>query len=302
MIQIAIDQGYSSAKVSYNGKLHKFPTAVAFVSDVGMTYGDDEVFEYQGEKYFVGDEAISSEAFVTSDFGFKRTHDPLLLFFILTKLQLLEEAQKGNLKLFLTLALADWRFKDEYLAIFKNFTVNGITLGFEDITLLPQGSGAYIQFMGTKEEHPSSTVILDIGANTVNFLAYENGQPSRSKSRGFPGHGVLVSIIQPFASFLESTYNMRFSNAEAQKIFTENKFIFNGVQQEIVQTKIQELKAQFIKKLFNSILTQEKKQLSTSEVVLIAGGGCYLLEGINFPPNVRFAEKPFEFANIAGVI
>lgn len=302
MKQLAIDQGYSSAKIKFDGRLLKFPTAVAFVSDSGMTYGDDEVFEYNGENYFVGDEAVSSEAFVTSDFGFKKTFDPLLLFFILTKLNLVEEARANNVKLYLTLALADWRFKDEYLEIFKSFTVNGITLGFEDITLLPQGSGAYIQYMGNREEHPSSSVVLDIGANTVNFLAYENGQPSRSRSRGFPGHGVLVSIVQPFASYLESTYNMRFSNAEAQKIFTNNKFIFNGVPQENVQEKIQELKAQFVKKLFNSILTQEKKQLSTSEVVLVAGGGCYLLEGINFPPNVQFVEKPYEFANIAGVI
>jgi hypothetical protein len=95
---------------------------------------------------------------------------------------------------------------------------------------------------------------------------------------------------------------MPFGEAEALKIFTSGKFIFNGAEQTQVSAKIVELKAQFVKKLFNSVLTGEKKILATSEKVILAGGGCYLLEGIQFPPNVGLADKPFEFANISGVI
>lgn len=302
MINLAVDQGYSSAKIKYNDNLYKLPTAVAFATDVGIAYGEEQIFEYNNEKYYVGDEAVSSEAFSTTDYAFKKVYDPLLLFSILKRFSLVEPAQKGEIKLFLTLALADWKHKDEYLNIFKSFTVNGITLGFEDISLMPQGAGSYIQFMKTQTEHPESAVVLDIGANTVNLLAYNDGKPAKAHSRGFPGHGVMVSIIQPFTSYLETQFNMQFSNAEALKIFTKNKFVFNGSDQPQITAKIKELKAQFVKKLFNSVLTSEKKLMATTEKVIFCGGGVYLLEGINFPPNVVLAAKPYEFSNIQAII
>jgi hypothetical protein len=301
MKKLIIDQGYSSAKIKYDEKLYKLPTAVAFATDVGIAYGEEQIFDYCGEKYYVGDEAVSSEAFSTTDYAFKSTYDPLLLFSILKRFNLIEDAVKNNIKLYLTLALADWKHKDEYLKIFKNFEVNGITLGFDDIVLMPQGAGSYIQFMQGREEHPESAAVIDIGANTVNLLAYSEGQPAKAHSRGFPGHGVMVSIIQPFTSYLETQFNMQFSNAEALKIFTKNKFIYNGSEQPQVRDKITELKGQFVKKLFNSVLTSEKKLLATTEKVIFCGGGVYLLEGISFPPNVVLAKKPYEFSNIQAV-
>jgi plasmid segregation protein ParM len=156
-------------------------------------------------------------------------------------------------------------------------------------------------FVGKNGVHPNSAAIIDIGFNTINFLVYENGQPKRAHSKGYSGHGVS-SILRPFATYLESTYNMPFGEAEALKIFTNGKFIFNGSEQPDVSEKIIDLKSQFVKKLFNSVLTGEKKVLATSEKVILAGGGCYLLEGIQFPPNVELTAKPFEFANISGVI
>jgi cell division ATPase FtsA len=165
---------------------------------------------------------------------------------------------------------------------------------------MPQGAGAYLQYVKELGEHPHTATIIDIGFNTINMIVYEDGQPKRAHSKGFSGHGVS-SILRPFATFLESTFNLPFSEAEALKIFTRGKFIFNGQEQEIVTKKIIELKSQFINRLFNSILVSEKKILGTSEVVLLAGGGCYLLEGINFPPNTKFIQKPYEFANIYGL-
>jgi hypothetical protein len=304
MKKIAIDQGYSSVKLNYEGQLYKFPTAISFANDLGVAYGEEEVFDYEGQKYYVGDQAVSNESFSTGDYGFKKKFDPLLLFSVLRKLDLIKEAKQNNLELFLTLSLADWKHKDEYLKIFEKFTINGITLGFKNITLMPQGAGAYMDFVVNHNngEHPSSAVILDIGAVTINTLRYEDGKPQRAHSKGFPGHGVMISIIQPFASFLETQFSMPFSNAEAMKIFTSGKFVFNGIEQPQISEKILELKGQFVHKLFNSVLTSEKKQLATAEKVIFAGGGCYLLEGIKFAANTTMASKPYEFANVAVVV
>jgi len=303
MKKLIIDQGYSSAKIKYGDKLNKLQTAVCFSNDLGIAYGEEEVFNYQGQNYYVGDQAVSNESFSTGDYGFKKKFDPLLLFSILKRLGIIEEAKNKNIELVLSLSLADWKHKDDYISIFKEFTVNDITLGFENITLMPQGAGAYINFVNNQNNgtHPDSAVVLDIGAVTINTIMYKNGQPQRSHSKGYPGHGVMISIIQPFASYLESTYSMPFSNAEAMEIFTHGKFIFNGSEQPGIADKINELKRQFVHKIFNSVLTADKKILATSEKVIFAGGGCYLLEGIKFAANTIMTTKPYEFANVSGL-
>lgn len=301
MKKLAIDVGYSSTKLKFEGKLHKLPSAISFATDLGIDYGEDDIIKYKGESYYVGEAAVGMETFTTTDFGFKSNFDPVIIYHVVKKLGLIEDAKNKNLKLYLTLALADWKHKDAYLEILKNYEVDGIQIGFEDITLLPQGAGAYMGYVGNKGTHPMSAAVIDIGFNTINFLVYENGAPKRAHSKGYSGHGVS-SILRPFATYMESTFNMPFGEAEALKIFTQGRFIFNGTEQPQVQEKIVELKAQFVKKLFNSVLTGEKKILATSEKVVLAGGGCYLLEGINFPPNVTLTAKPYEFANISNII
>ncbi len=301
MKKLAIDIGYSSTKILYEGKLHKLPSAISFATDLGIDYGEDDVVKYKGDKYYVGDAAVGLETFTTTSFEFKQNFDPVIIYHVLKKLKLTEEVKNNNVKLYLTLALADWKHKDTYLENLAKFQVDDKEMNLTDIILLPQGAGAYMQFVGKNGVHPSSAAIIDIGFNTINFLVYEGGQPKRAHSKGYSGHGVS-SILRPFATYLESTFNMPFGESEALKIFTNGKFIFNGMEQKDIAEKIIELKGQFVKKLFNSVLVGDRKILSISEKVILAGGGCYLLEGVTFPPNVMLTDKPYEFANIVGVL
>jgi len=295
--KLIIDVGYSSCKVKFEDKLHKFPTAVAYAIDTGIAFGEGDVVTFKSEEYYVGKEAITMETFNTVDYAFKQNFDPIIIYHILKKLELVDEASRGEIDLTLTLSLTDWRYKEEYLKIVSNFQVDGINFIFNNITLLPQGAGAYMTYMQGKPEHPTSTVIVEIGFNTINLLLYEDGKPQKAHSKGFSGHGVS-SIVKAFNTYLESSFSMPFSNSEAQSVFLSGKFMFSGIDRPEVADKIMELKNQFVKRLFNSILTSEKKIMATSEKVILAGGGCYLLEGINFPANVEFINKPYEFGNI----
>ena len=55
------------------------------------------------------------------------------------------------------------------------------------------------------------------------------------------------------------------------------------------------------------VLVNDKKTLGLSDVVIMAGGGAYMLENVQLPKNVVFLrkndkEKAYEFANVRGYV
>lgn len=293
--QISIDIGYSTTKVEYKNKTAKFPTAVAFYSDVNLAYGDSDVYEFEGQKYYVGSSAVSQEAFVTTDYKFLYKFAPLIIYHILGKFDHLP--QNRPITVNTGLAVVDWGHKDEFVERISNFEINGQTIKV-DVNIIPQGAGVFADYMQDNEMQ-EKVHILDIGYNTINSLHFINGRPDKSKIKTYPGHGVS-SIIKPFTSFIENTYSMTFSEQEALAVFTKGTFKYNGEDQPEVSDKITELKSKFVTKLFQSVLVNDKKLMAMSDVVLIAGGGAYLLQDANFPPNVEFVNEPYEYSNVRG--
>ena len=295
---IAIDLGYSSSKVYYNTKIAKLPTAISFATDVGTAYGDENIYEFEGDKYHVGKEAADSEAFTTSEYKFLHKFAPLLIYHILSKF---EQANLEEPIIVKTgLAIVDWAKKDEFADRIRNIEVNGKKIEIIPI-LIPQGAGCAVDwtYYNNEGEYPDRLTVVDIGYNTVNLISFVDGAPVKKDMKSYPGHGVS-SIIKPFTSFMENNFAVTFSEQEAIQIFVKGYFKYNGEDQTEVKDKIQELKNQFVKKLFQSILVNDKKLLAMSDVVLIAGGGAYLLQDIPFPPNVKFVDAPYEFSNVRG--
>jgi len=301
---VGLDLGYSSVKTMFLNEFNMIPTAIAFSIDTGIDYGNNDSYIYENENLYVGNSAVN-ESFSTLDYKFKYKYDPLLIFHSLLKLGALDlnKSNQDHLELRLGLALGDWKHKDEYIARVSAITVDGKTYTFPNIRIIPQGAGSYITALVKlfNNEHPDTCSVIDIGFNTINFLYFVEGQPQRQQCRSYTGHGVS-SIINSFTNWLNSTYDMPFSTQEARKIFMKNKFIYNGVDQEEVKQMILELKSNFIKKLKNSILVNEKKLLSTSEKVLFCGGGSNLIKDIPMPPNVVFFNTSEEalYSNVQG--
>ena len=297
MNEISIDIGYSATKIEYQGKLAKFPTAVSFANNTGLSYGDDNVYQFEGDSYYVGSEATDSEAFVMNDYKMLAKFAPLLVYHVLKKFD--DRAIDKPLRIKTGLAIVDWGNKNEFIERLSNITVNDETIT-TDASIIPQGAGCILEYVTNElnSEYPDRISTIDIGYNTINVVSFVEGRPIRKDIRAYPGHGVS-SIIKPFTSYLENTYRVSFSEQEAIQIFIKNKFMYNGTNQEDVVAKIKELRGQFVKKLFNSVLVNDKKMLATSDVVLIAGGGALLLQDTAFPPNIVFSENPV-FANVRG--
>lgn len=299
---VGLDAGYSSWKLMFNNNLSRIPTAINFSIDTGIDYGESNTYQFEGETLVVGEGAVS-ESFTSLDYKFKYKYDPLLMIHALLKLGALDlsKVEQNHLVLRIGLALGDWKHKDDYVKRLSNVSVDGKQFIFPNVKILPQGVGVYLDSVVRvfENQHPSTCSIIDIGYNTINFLYFEEGKPLKQYCRSYMGHGVS-SIITSFTNWLESKFGMPFSEQEAIKIFLREKFIYNGQEQEEVKDIIYELKSNFIKKLRNSILIKEKKLLSTSEVVLFAGGGANLIANVKFPPNVKFAAEDRIYSNVRG--
>ena len=295
---ISIDIGYGHTKVMYQDKIVKFNSSICFANDVGDKYGEANVYEFEGSKYYVGKDAVNGDSFSTTDYKFIEKFAPLLIFYIL------EKFEKVNLEIPVIvntgLSIGDWDKKDSFIERISNICVNNKTIKITP-RLMPQGAGCVVDWVNNKNNkvYPDNITVIDIGFQTINFLNFADGIPQKRGMKSYTGHGV-TSIIKPFMAFLENKFEVSFSEQEALKIFTKNKFIYNGKNQTEVINKISELKTQFVQKLFQSVLRDDKKQLALSDVVLIAGGGAYLLQDVKFPPNVKLTESPYEYANCRG--
>jgi len=298
MESISIDIGYGSTKVSYSGKVVQVPTAVAFSTDVGMSVGDNKnVYEYKGDSYIVGKEAINS-AFDTTSFNFIKDYAGLIIYHILSKFE--DTDFDRPIQVNTGLAITDYGRRQEFLDAISVIEVDGRTIHI-DATCVPQGAGIAIDWTTNNNngEYPELLTVIDIGFNTVGLICFEDGRPVKSNIKGFPGAGV-TTIVAPLKDYLENTYSMKYTTQEALKILKKGKYKFNGEDQPEITTKIEEFKRKFIKTLFNSILVSEKKLLATSDAVVIGGGGAYFIESVPTPPNVVLANSPYEFSNVSG--
>jgi hypothetical protein len=303
---ISIDIGYGHTKVvtEVDNKVLevKFPTAISFYTDNGITYGDNVVYEFEGEKYIVGTHAEGTETFSTTDYNIIHKFAPLIIYHILSKFEKAKQEMPVQVKT--GLALVDWDKRDEFKERLKEFTVNEETIKTEP-TIAPQGIGAYNVYKFNNPDTVNENItILDIGFNTINLINVDNNKPRPDRSKSYPGHGVS-SIIKPFVSLLENKFKFSFSEQEAVGIMLKEKFTFNGEEREDIKDYIKAEKRKFIQKLFNSVLVNDKKVLGMSDKVIIVGGGTYMLENVKLPKNCIFLkknenEKAYEYANARG--
>jgi len=297
MAKIAIDLGYSSTKIQYNGKLYKIPTAISYAGSVGLDYGENNFYEFEGEKFIVGKPTETS--FVTTDYKFLHKFAPLIIYHVC---KVVGASLTEPIEISTGLAVSDWGKRNEFKERVEGFEgLANDKVKFIIKNIIPQGAGVYYDFkqLEDSELDTKSVYIIDIGYNTINTLYFENGKPARDKASAHVGAGV-TTIIQDFTKWLEHKYSMSFSEQEALKYYIKKRFVYQGIEQPEVTAKIDELKKRFVSQLFKSILVQEKKLLATSDTVIIAGGGVYLLHESPFPPNVKFAPSPYEFSNVRG--
>ena len=304
--KIAIDIGYGQTKIKYKDKITKFPTSIALFTDTGIEYGDTNVYEFEGEKYLVGSNNVLNESFSTMNFEFIYKFAPLIIYHILKKFDL--AGRKMPLQVNTGLALVDWTKEnvERFKARLADFEVNGDKIQLTT-NLVPQGIGIFMNYSknGSKVKNEGldlskmNVAVIDIGFNTINLLNINRGKFQRPTSKSYPGHGVS-SLIKPFRMFLENKFKTSFTDQEAMQIAMDEFMMWNGVKQDEIIEHIKNEKRKFVLKLFKSVLQDELPLLGRSHLVLISGGGAYLLQNAKLPPHYVIDDEPMEFSNVKG--
>ena len=300
---LSVDLGYSGVKYYFKHKGKAFfgknPTAVKKIDDEDIY--DDEVFEYNGSKYLIGEDAIDQDVNISLNAGTLIKNAPLLIYAILK----LNNIEHKDLSLITGLSLKDFDDRGGALIeILKDFTVNNEQIKL-DVSLLPQGRGiAYDYF--SKKPQENLALILDIGYNTLDFIAMKKDKLSiRNSFANTNGINIILNRLQ---YELDSQFDIKRTTTELNEaISANNKTLkhrgeiidFGDALKDITEDYIDNIKRNISKK--DDILER-------ADILILGGGGAYILRAIsdedlqkmfNFK-NIVFVDEPYEFSNARG--
>lgn len=303
---IAIDIGYGDIKVFLKDKdgidsYFKFTNAVSFAGNTSVNYNQNalEVFTYNDLEYVVGDDALWNKPFVARRYQYLHEHAPLLLY---KALKMAKISPNDKIKLITGLSLKDWSKAAEFGQRLSNFFVNGehYSIAPEDIYIVPQGKGVYIDYKKSQKIINDCFAIVDIGYNTFDFLVFMNGSPIPNKNYANTlGVSNLVTELQKYLT--KEFSNVTFSEQEVKTILF-NKHVRIGAQTYDLSLPIKKEIIKYSKMLQNEILEKNEDMINKVFKVIISGGGAYLLkeEDVQIFDHQDYSNTPYEFANVRG--
>jgi len=313
MVEVmATDLGYSATKVAVQGELFSFPSAVAVKPEMGGIAGEIECYSFGGVPYLVGKEALlfSPNAVGGKSADTSVAYGPLFI------AKAVNEARKRLGKewklsvLVVSVAVNEFHKKitvplpeggeltGEKAKLLekrlKSFKVNGEEFTFDEVVVLPQGRGIWVDV-----GKPDDALIVDIGFNTTDILRVQEG-------RIIYATGVNIGVMN-LANYLKdilSAQGVEITTEKAERAIREGKVRIKGSLvplEEIVPIKT--LKNLLIGRVFGII--EENRNLADAltelgEIIVAGGGGYYVPEDYK-GYKIVVPEKP-EYSNVRGFL
>ena len=292
-MKLSIDIGYGDCKVAFekDGKLEffKFPTAIQRAKTNYSSFGDEEVYEFRGAKYKVGEQAVNG-ALSTRNLDFIIKYAPLLIYYAIKKANI----DTNNLEISTGLSILNWNKVDEFTHALETININNEIITQSNIEVFAQGQGVFIDYPGNKD---GIVVVTDIGYNTFDFLVFENGTPKPELS--FATERGLNILIEEIINVVKQKYDWTITEQKAKDIFVKG-YIENFGNRVDLSDTIEELKEYYTDEILNEMKSKRLDVLREAQAVIFSGGGAYYLEKKELSDNVVFANKPYEFANVRG--
>lgn len=175
---IGIDAGNYGTKVAMESGVYSFRSLLGEWRErnFNSTYGNDMVYEYQGQKGFAGDIVEHECEFIRERFGDTKAHEDAKLRVLLAIHQFSND-KDNDIVVGQPIKTHTPDQKEAIKKMLKGthtLTVNGITktINITNIDVAPEGAISYWAYEGL-EQHIR---FIDIGSGTINFASVHKGR------------------------------------------------------------------------------------------------------------------------------
>lgn len=297
---IGLDIGFGDVKYVTSEKLSKYPSAIAYSPTGGVFLGNHAGFakqyNYEGQNYVVGESAIY-DALPTRDINFLIEYAPV---FVAHTHSIIDFES-----ICIGLPLGYYSKGSEFKSRLSDFNVDNTNYQF-DVHVFPQGLGVLFDYIfddqGRRINNISNCLVVDIGFNTVDILAYVSKKAASAQSGMLEGQGICL-ITNEISKIINQTYKDTVTDQEAKEILKSKIYKRYGKAYNMSDI-INDTAQKYVIKLLSQITQRWDSLLKRSERILIAGGGAYYLND-NIPrqyQNMVEIVRPNapEYANAAG--
>lgn len=288
---IAVDIGFGSTKFMTQGKLGKFPSAIARLKNSQADIAVDSALDFNGKKYLVGDNAIRG-ALTTKDYSFLEQYSELLLYNAFCHGEVnLEEP----INLVTGLSLLHWNKRNEFASKLSDFIVDKNRVS-ANVRLVPQGKGIYLDYLKSNPHLKGDLVlVVDIGYNTLDVIPFEGGKALANEAWA-TSQGINL-MVDEIRKQLSKEYNFAFNESRANEIMQKKSIALDGEERDI-SLIVESEKENYNEIIINEIKSRNSDMFRSAKAIILAGGGAYYAE--NFAKNVVHTTTPYEYSNVRG--
>jgi plasmid segregation protein ParM len=308
-----IDVGFSDTKIVFknskednNYKYFKISSAVSYSSGNNKEdiFFKNKNYKYLDRYYFVGEDAVF-DSISNRNFEFLQKYTPLLIYVGLKQSNIEKITRSG-----LGLPLNYYKLAnvEALLKSIKETPIEDELLDIGNIKVFPQGVGILLDYIlnhqGSfiEENKLKSGIVVDIGYNTVDVVAFEKGIANKEKSNMFERYGIS-KLINKLSNELQLKYDITLNDYETRDIFLKGYIPLYGKNVEI-KPLIAQLVEIYADEVINIIKSKWDDVLRRSDILILAGGGAYYIKDYvpeKYKNLIKIPHNP-EYANARGYL
>ena len=310
--RVGLDIGFGQTKaVSDTGAHVVFPTAVAPRREHAVDLGDYQGVGAAPSGYATRDgtvcdvgETALGRALPTRSADFLLRYAPVLAAHACERL-----GGPPPTELCVGLPLAYYtQYREQYTEVLSEFSVNGSPCR-PRVWCIPQGVGVLVDWLYDETGRPhadradATGLILDIGFNTIDAVAFSRGTVDAGETHMFD-HAGVSKIVSNLTAYIQREFGYRPSQQKAHEIFLEQTLKLNG-ERHTLQHAIKRLVDSYFEEFFFLLEDTWGARLHEYDYLLIAGGGAHhVVQYIpqRFAGQVVYMRPAPEFSNARGFL
>lgn len=278
---ISLDLGYGDSKLCLGDptnpdNLVKFITNLVKLDEVNDKIVDENIYEFDGEKYYMLDLAtrIPKEPIDIMSYEGLKEASPVLVSYFMKKLKI---DRVDELKVGLSMAMHDK--KDDYI----DYLSEKLNIEKNKITLTLQGVGCHLAYSkygddvskDIQGEKSKNYIVCDLGFNTIDVAPVIEGNLSATLVKGMEGKGVCI-IANNLISYAKTNNDLNLTIADAKKIIATGSHGKRGKKIDFSST-VNNLVMEYLQHTIKYIEDEFADEIDRMDNLFLVGGGANII-------------------------